>query len=47
MVGCYRVERRNTKFYISAVANTYKVRDLKSCSGECHRSSNCKTFAFR
>ena len=47
LVGCYRVERRDTKFYISAVANTYKVRDLKSCSGECHRSSNCKTFAFR
>jgi hypothetical protein len=32
---------------VTAVTNMYRVNDMRACAGECHRTSYCKTFAYR
>ncbi|TRY68387.1 hypothetical protein TCAL_01423 [Tigriopus californicus] len=44
---CFRVTRRNVKFYTSSLTTTYRVQSVTECSYECQRHSNCRSFAFR
>ena len=44
---CHEIFKTGTQFFDAVVNNEYSVSDIETCSQNCAREPNCKTFAYR